>query len=99
VLNVNGGYIETVPTLGEMNLDGISFSIHIDMDQKTILTPPKDSGADIQTQTIVSGYYIQHGASPSKKVILWLFGGAYLGGDAKGNSCIGTCVFNFYLNV
>lgn len=34
---------------------------------------------------VVTGYYVQHGRSPSKKVIFWLYGGAYLAGDSRGN--------------
>ena len=109
VLNINGAYIETIPVHEDMKLGGILFSIDYDMDQKTILTPPKNSeggtvdsgsGKALQIQTSVNGYYIQHGASPSKKVILWLFGGAYLGGDAKGNLCLGTfCPLSLNLQI
>lgn len=35
--------------------------------------------------TNVTGYFIQHNSKPSSKVILWLYGGAYLSGDSKGN--------------
>eukprot|EP00568_Trieres_chinensis_P008293 CAMPEP_0183313458 /NCGR_PEP_ID=MMETSP0160_2-20130417/45377_1 /TAXON_ID=2839 ORGANISM="Odontella Sinensis, Strain Grunow 1884" /NCGR_SAMPLE_ID=MMETSP0160_2 /ASSEMBLY_ACC=CAM_ASM_000250 /LENGTH=354 /DNA_ID=CAMNT_0025478549 /DNA_START=286 /DNA_END=1350 /DNA_ORIENTATION=+ len=35
---------------------------------------------------IVTGYYIQHDpAHPSERVVLWLYGGAYLAGDSEGN--------------
>ena len=34
---------------------------------------------------IVTGHYIQHSPKPSKKVILWIYGGAFLAGDSKGN--------------
>jgi len=43
----------------------------------------------------VSGYYIHHenssmSESKSKKVLFYLYGGAFLGGDAKGNVHFGT---------
>jgi acetyl esterase/lipase len=34
---------------------------------------------------IVTGQYIQHSSQPSDKVILWIYGGAFLAGDSKGN--------------
>ena len=34
---------------------------------------------------IVTGQYIQHSSQPSEKVILWIYGGAFLAGDSKGN--------------
>ena len=34
----------------------------------------------------VTGYYVQHSSQPSQKVIFWIFGGAFLAGDSKGNS-------------
>lgn len=33
----------------------------------------------------VTGKYIQHSSRPSEKVILWIYGGAYLAGDSDGN--------------
>jgi len=33
----------------------------------------------------VTGQYIQHGSRPSEKVIFWIFGGAFLAGDSRGN--------------
>lgn len=35
--------------------------------------------------TIVTGYIIQHHPKPSSKIILWLYGGAYLSGNSVGN--------------
>merc|ERR1712232_328974 len=40
---------------------------------------------DASSKPLVTGYYIQHGDVPSKRVMLYLYGGAFLGGDAKGN--------------
>ena len=34
---------------------------------------------------IVTGQYIQYSSQPSDKVILWIYGGAFLAGDSKGN--------------
>lgn len=33
----------------------------------------------------VTGHYVQQGSKPSEKVILWIFGGAFLAGDSVGN--------------
>jgi hypothetical protein len=34
---------------------------------------------------VVTRSYIQHSTKPLKKVIFWIYGGAFLGGDSKGN--------------
>ena len=48
--------------------------------------PPTTNGGAIKADpTNVTGYYIQHNSKPSSKVILWLYGGAYLSGDSRGN--------------
>ena len=33
----------------------------------------------------VTGLYIQHSSRPSQKVIFWIYGGAFLAGDSRGN--------------
>ncbi|KAL3763282.1 hypothetical protein ACHAWU_008985 [Discostella pseudostelligera] len=33
----------------------------------------------------VTGLFIQHSPQPSKKVIFWIYGGAFLAGDSRGN--------------
>ncbi len=33
----------------------------------------------------VTGLFIQHSSKPSQKVILWIYGGAFLAGDSRGN--------------
>ena len=33
----------------------------------------------------VTGLYIQHASRPSQKVIFWIYGGAFLAGDSRGN--------------
>lgn len=38
-----------------------------------------------QDEMIVTGRYIQQSTQPSEKVILWIYGGAFLAGDSKGN--------------
>lgn len=43
--------------------------------------------ASIEEMT-VTGLYIQHSPRPSQKVLLWIYGGAFLAGDSKGNSGI-----------
>ena len=89
-LRIEGGNIQTLH-----RFDGIIaniFDISYDMTLKTELTshPPKEDEG-----TIVSGYYLQHRCEPSEKVILWLYGGAFLGGDSKGNLNIGRCLLIF----
>lgn len=34
---------------------------------------------------VVTGQYVQHTSRPSQKVIFWIYGGAFLGGDSVGN--------------
>jgi len=36
-------------------------------------------------EMIVTGHYIQQSSHPSEKVILWIYGGAFLAGDSTGN--------------
>jgi len=38
---------------------------------------------------VVTGFYLQHGPEPSDTVMFWLYGGAFLSGDSKGNLNIG----------
>jgi len=83
MLNVKGGFIPTYQIM-----HGVSahlFTISHDMTNKTQLTG-KDETPPTNTQ--VTGYYIQHDANESKRVILWLYGGAFLGGDSKNNVCL-----------
>ncbi|KAL7458684.1 hypothetical protein ACHAWC_010305 [Mediolabrus comicus] len=37
---------------------------------------------------IVTGQYIQHSSQPSDKVILWIYGGAFLAGDSSGGGLV-----------
>jgi acetyl esterase/lipase len=60
------------------------------MKQQQKHTPPtagtsRTSISSIE-DNIVTGQYIQHNpAQPSKKVLLWIYGGAFLAGDSIGN--------------
>ena len=40
---------------------------------------------DSPTEMTVTGLYIQHSPQPSQKVIMWIYGGAFLSGDSYGN--------------
>ena len=45
------------------------------------VTTTKDSTSEMT----VTGLYIQHSTQPSQKVIMWIYGGAFLSGDSLGN--------------
>lgn len=49
------------------------------------MTTNQDANTNKVDPTHVTGYIVQHNVLPSKKVLLWLYGGAYLSGDSKGN--------------
>jgi len=42
---------------------------------------PNPTGAEMT----VTGKYVQHASRPSRKVVFWIFGGAFLAGDSTGN--------------
>lgn len=46
-------------------------------------TPAKEFTS--AAEMTVTGQYIQHASQPSRKVIFWIYGGAFLAGDSKGN--------------
>lgn len=80
MINVKGGYIPTNQDI----IHGVAahvFSIKHDMSGKTKLTGQEEN----PTNTTVTGYYVQHRSEESRSVILWLYGGAFLGGDSKNN--------------
>ncbi len=47
--------------------------------------PPTTNTNNNDDPTNVTGYIIQHHPKPSSKIILWLYGGAYLSGNSVGN--------------
>jgi len=60
--------------------------VYFQMERKRTLTgfrglAKETSAADMT----VTGQYIQHASRPSKKVLFWIYGGAYLAGDSRGN--------------
>mmetsp|Transcript_27311 Transcript_27311/g.57480 ORF Transcript_27311/g.57480 Transcript_27311/m.57480 type:complete len:584 (-) Transcript_27311:117-1868(-) len=38
-----------------------------------------------RSEMTVTGLYLQHSSRPSEKVIFWIYGGAFLAGDSRGN--------------
>jgi len=68
-------------------------SIHYDMSLHTAEDSNKTYKTKLVTlstapgtdENIVTGYYIQHSKEPSSKVVLWLYGGAFLSGDSQSN--------------
>lgn len=76
------------------HIDGISanvFHVHHDMkDVQLKLSDPIHSKQGATSEdNFVTGFYLQHGDNPSDIVIFWLYGGAFLSGDSKGNLNIG----------
>mmetsp|Transcript_4152 Transcript_4152/g.9130 ORF Transcript_4152/g.9130 Transcript_4152/m.9130 type:complete len:555 (-) Transcript_4152:76-1740(-) len=76
------------PSNGERyGIRGHLYEIYHQMEQKRTpsgfrrSTTTKQSNAEMT----VTGKYIQHASQPSKKVILWIYGGAFLAGDSTGN--------------
>jgi len=46
----------------------------------------RDAVQDASSEEMtVTGLFIQHSPQPSKKVIFWIYGGAFLAGDSRGN--------------
>jgi len=83
VLGYKGGFVPVEKQY--VGMSAIVFEIHFGMHHKTKLTEPRGINSEKCEESLVTGYYVQHGHEPSTKVILWLYGGAYLGGDSKGN--------------
>lgn len=49
-------------------------------------SPTTSATSTSREDNIVTGQYIQHDITqPSKKIILWIYGGAFLAGDSMGN--------------
>mmetsp|Transcript_14587 Transcript_14587/g.22085 ORF Transcript_14587/g.22085 Transcript_14587/m.22085 type:complete len:611 (+) Transcript_14587:252-2084(+) len=62
--------------------------LHLPTPYKRVNAPPTTNQSANENKvdpTEVTGYIIQHNHEPSKKILLWLYGGAYLSGDSKGN--------------
>lgn len=66
---------------------GHLYEVHHRMKQKRTPTGVvRDSTTDASIEEmVVTGQFVQHSSQPSQKVIFWIFGGAFLGGDSKGN--------------
>lgn len=75
------------PSNGEMHgIRGHLYEVYHRMSEKRTATGSRNStsAASIAEMT-VTGHYIQHSSQPSRKVIFWIYGGAFLAGDSKGN--------------
>ncbi|KAL3823924.1 hypothetical protein ACHAXA_007895 [Cyclostephanos tholiformis] len=60
--------------------------VHHRMKLKRTPTGFRNSTKDASIEDmVVTGQFVQHSSLPSQKVIFWIFGGAFLGGDSKGN--------------
>ena len=77
----------TKPNNGEKyGISGHVTEIYHAMKTKRTPTGFRESVQDGEHHEMtVTGQYIQHLAHPSEKVIFWIYGGAFLAGDSKGN--------------
>ncbi|KAL7543596.1 hypothetical protein ACHAWF_007422 [Thalassiosira exigua] len=75
------------PTNGaRYGLFGHLHEIYHRMTRKRTPTGFRDPSKELsEAELTVTGHYVQHSSRPSKKVLLWIFGGAFLAGDGKGN--------------
>ncbi|KAL7528078.1 hypothetical protein ACHAXR_002254, partial [Thalassiosira sp. AJA248-18] len=65
---------------------GHVYEVYHQMKQKRTPTGFRSSSKDPSiAEMTVTGQYIQQASQPSKKVIIWIYGGAFLAGDSKGN--------------
>jgi hypothetical protein len=60
-----------------------------DMASVQKVTDGESSKKNQEDDAVVTGFFLQHHVEPSEKVILWLYGGAFLSGDSEGNLGIG----------
>lgn len=82
-------------------IDGVSanvFHVYHDMNGIKLKLSAREYSKD---DGFVTGFYLQHGDRPSDRVIFWLYGGAFLSGDSKGNINIGKLdsllsLFSYY---
>ena len=81
------GAILNKPRNGDRyGIRGHLIEVHHQMKHKRTPTGIRDSPIDASIEEmVVTGQYVQHSSQPSQKVIFWIFGGAFLGGDSKGN--------------
>jgi hypothetical protein len=81
------GAILNKPRNGDRyGIRGHLIEVHHQMKYKRTPTGIRDSPIDASIEEmVVTGQYVQHSSQPSQKVIFWIFGGAFLGGDSKGN--------------
>jgi len=80
--------LDNKPTNGEKyGIRGHLYEVYHQMKEKRtptgVTSTPTTEASD--EEMVVTGSYIQHSTKPSKKVIFWIYGGAFLGGDSKGN--------------
>jgi len=76
------------PTNGEQyGIHGHLHEVYHQMKQKRTPTGSQSSTPKEPTtaEMTVTGKYIQHASRPSQKVLFWIYGGAFLAGDSRGN--------------
>ena len=75
------------PSNGERyGIRGHVYEVYHQMKQKHTPTGFRRQTTNLSdTEMTVTGQYIQHASKPSQKVIIWIYGGAFLAGDSKGN--------------
>ncbi|KAL7517137.1 hypothetical protein ACHAWX_002086, partial [Stephanocyclus meneghinianus] len=67
-------------------IHGHLFEVYHEMhDKRTPTGIAPNSKRFSKADMTVTGKFIQHSSRPSKKVIFWIYGGAYLAGDSEGN--------------
>lgn len=65
---------------------GHVYEVHHQMEQKRTRTGFRSSTTKATNEEMtVTGKYIQQASRPSRKVIFWIYGGAFLSGDSTGN--------------
>jgi len=76
----------TKPNNGERyGIRGHLYEVYHKMKQKRTPTGIRSSTTDASAvEMTVTGQFIQHESKPSQKVIFWIYGGAFLAGDSKG---------------
>ncbi len=80
-------HISNKPNNGENHgISGHVTEVYHQMNMKRTPTGFRESVRNgTYDEMIVTGHYIQHSTRPSEKVVLWIYGGAFLAGDSKGN--------------
>jgi acetyl esterase/lipase len=87
--NTSGEFPEEVKATNghKHGIRGHLYEVYHQMREKVTPTGTRDrtTTKSSATEMTVTGQYIQHSSRPSQKVLFWIYGGAFLAGDSKGN--------------